>query len=202
VLNPDDKEALMSSASIASTPTARQLHYLRTLALQTATSFTTPTTRREASREIDRLQRLKRRGAPMVDDAPSPAQEVAYATAVQPDEVSGFGGSTSWLRHSPASPGLPRRIQVGERTELARYSAGSRDRVLYGQRIDGRVRITDRPASGAGRSYVVERELEQDGHGALKALVADYLEQARELGDVPMASSALRHEHQQIVTDA
>ncbi len=89
---------------------------------------------------------------------------------------------------------MPRAAQVGERTELARYSVGDRERVLYGQRIDGCVRITDRPASGEGRSYVVERELEQDGHGALKALVVDYLDQARELDDVPMAASAMRFE--------
>ena len=51
------------------------------------------------------------------------------------------------------------------------------------------MRITDRPASGTGRSYLVERECEQDGYSALKALVADYVEQSRELDEVPMASS-------------
>jgi len=191
----------MSPATTTAGPTPRQLSYLRALALQTATSFATPTTRRDASREIDRLQRLRRRGTPTVDATAAPTDELAYATAIQPDEVSGFGGATSWRRHSPATAATwPARL--GEPTELARYSAGHRERVLYGERIDGCVRITDRPASGAGRSYVVERELEQDGHGALKALVADYLEQARELGNVPMASSALRHEHRQAAADA
>ena len=66
-------------------------------------------------------------------------------------------------------------------------SAG--ERVIYGQRINGCVRITDRPASGAGRSYLVERECEQDGYSAPKALVADYVEQSRELDEVPMASN-------------
>jgi len=78
---------------------------------------------------------------------------------------------------------------VGERTELARYHVSSGERVLYGQRVNGCVRITDRPASGAGRSYLVERECEQDGYSALQALVSDYIEQSRELDDVPMASS-------------
>jgi hypothetical protein len=192
----------MSSATTAATPTARQLRYLRTLALQTATTFTTPTTRRDAGREIERLRRLKQRGVPSLDSAPAETEELAYATAVHPDEVAGFGGTTSWRRHSPPRATLPRAAQVGERTELARYSVGSQDRVLYGQRIDGCVRITDRPASREGRSYVVERELEQDGYGALKALVADYLDQAQELADVPMASSALRHGHQQVAADA
>jgi hypothetical protein len=35
----------------------------------------------------------------------------------------------------------------------------------------------------------VERELEQDGYSALNALMADYLAQARLLGDSPMAGS-------------
>jgi hypothetical protein len=42
------------------------------------------------------------------------------------------------------------------------------------QRINGSVRLTNRPASGPGRSYLVERELEKDGYSALKALMADY----------------------------
>jgi hypothetical protein len=83
------------------------------------------------------------------------------------------------------------RMEVGERVELARYTVSSGERILYGQRITGVVRITDRPADGHGRAYLVERELEQDGYGALKALVADYVLQARQLDAVPMATSAL-----------
>jgi hypothetical protein len=45
------------------------------------------------------------------------------------------------------------------------------------------------PACGRGRAYLVERELGQDGYGALKALVSDYLDQAGLLEDVPMAVS-------------
>jgi hypothetical protein len=83
---------------------------------------------------------------------------------------------------------------VGERVELARYTvpdAGTR--ILYGQRVDGVVRITDVPATGHGRAYLVERELEQDGYGVLQALVRDYLEQAEELATIPMAASVYRH---------
>jgi hypothetical protein len=47
------------------------------------------------------------------------------------------------------------------------------------------------PARGRGRAYLVERELEQDGYDALKALVSDYLDQAELLEDVPMAVSPL-----------
>jgi hypothetical protein len=76
---------------------------------------------------------------------------------------------------------------VGERTELARYTVPAGQRVLYGQRV----RITDVPAQGRGRAYLVERELEQDGYDALRALVADYVEQAGLLEEVPMAVSPL-----------
>src|SRR5207302_9964015 len=85
--------------------------------------------------------------------------------------------------------------RVGARVELARYTVSSGERILYGQRVDGVVRITDRPAGGSGRAYLVERELEQEGIGslaALKALVADYLAQARRHDEVPMATSAVR----------
>jgi hypothetical protein len=78
---------------------------------------------------------------------------------------------------------------VGERTELGRYTVPAGERVLYGQRVDGGVRVSDVPAGARGRAYLVERELEQDGYAALKALVADYLAQAELLDDVPMAVS-------------
>ena len=79
---------------------------------------------------------------------------------------------------------------VGERVELGRYRVSSGERVLYGQRVNGVVRITDNPA-GRGRAYLVERGLEEDGYAALNALVGDYVEQAGELDDVPMATSVL-----------
>lgn len=42
----------------ANAPTAKQLSYLRRLAEQTATTFTAPKTRGQASREIKRLKTL------------------------------------------------------------------------------------------------------------------------------------------------
>jgi hypothetical protein len=80
---------------------------------------------------------------------------------------------------------------VGERVELARYVVPAGERVVYGQRLNGVVRVTDVPASGRGRAYLVERGLEHDGHAALKALVADYVNQSQVLADVPMAVSPL-----------
>ena len=65
--------------------------------------------------------------------------------------------------------------RVGQRVEVARYRIPAGERVLYGQRINGVVRVTDNPANGRGRAYLIERELEQDGNAALQALVHDYV---------------------------
>jgi hypothetical protein len=185
-------------------PTSRQINFLKSLAEQTGTSFTYPKTRRQASGEIERLLQLKGSGhtdLPVIVEADE--RSLVYATAVADDEVSGYGSTASWSG-APVDDRLcdtePRRI--GERTELGRYSISSGERVIYGQRINGGVRITDRPAAGDGRSYLVERELEQDGYSALKALIADYIEQAHKLDAIPMASSIVRHELERLSADA
>lgn len=78
--------------------------------------------------------------------------------------------------------------RTGHRTELGRYTVPTGERILYGQRVDGVVRITDNPARGRSRAYLVDRGLEQDGNSALKALVADYLGEAERLQEIPMAA--------------
>ena len=83
-----------------------------------------------------------------------------------------------------------RRGRTGPRVELARYSVTSGDRVLCGQRILGVVRLTDVPLDAGGRAYLVERGLEEEGpnaNAALHALIADYVQQASVLDEVPMA---------------
>lgn len=74
---------------------------------------------------------------------------------------------------------------VGKRTELARYRIPEGERVVYGQRVDGIVRVTDRPSGDGGRSYLVEGGLETKGE--LDALVTDYLATAAKLDAVPMS---------------
>src|SRR5207245_8784663 len=118
-------------------------------------------------------------------------REARYATAVHPSEVSGYGSQASWNTRSPAIVRAAPQRRVGEPTELARYEVRGAQRVVYGQRISGCVTITDRPASGSGRSYLVDRGLEQDGYSALRAMVADYTQQARELQQIPMSSSVI-----------
>ena len=83
-------------------------------------------------------------------------------------------------------------VGVGERVELGRYTVSpAGERIIFGQRVNGVVRLVDVPSSGHGRAFLIERELERDGLSALQALVADYLAQAARLGDVPMAVSPL-----------
>lgn len=82
------------------------------------------------------------------------------------------------------------RGRTGARVELARYSVAAGDRVLYGQRVDGVIRVTDVPQHSGGRAYLVERGLEEEGpnaNAALRALIEDYLQQASVLDAVPMA---------------
>jgi hypothetical protein len=81
------------------------------------------------------------------------------------------------------------RRSAGERVELGRYRVGGAERVLIGQRVHGVVRVSDVPASGRGRRYLVEREL--TSRAELDALVGDYLHESAELRDCPMRRSRL-----------
>lgn len=191
---------MSSSTPMRRGPTPRQLRYLRVLAEQTGTTFTLPTSSAEASREIDRLAALKReRGTHR--ELPDSTEQCVYATAPAPAETSGWGSTATWRSSSPQRAATARSSGVGERTELARYSVSAGERVIYGQRINGCVRITDCPSSAGGRAFLIDRELERDGFSALNALVADYAEQARRLDDVPMASSVVNRELLQEMQD-
>lgn len=79
------------------------------------------------------------------------------------------------------------RPQVGPRTELARYTVPAGERVIYGQRVDGIVRLVDRPAAPGGRAYLIDRGLETKAE--LDALIADYLSTAQRLNAIPMSES-------------
>ena len=81
-------------------PTQKQQRYLHSLAQKTGTSFAPPTTKAEASREIERLKKL----------AQSPRHEREHerravseglatgtsAARVREDEVEGYGSTARW----------------------------------------------------------------------------------------------------------
>jgi hypothetical protein len=199
VLKLNEQEKQMSSSNLV--PSARQLRYLRSLALQAGSTFAVPRTRRDASREIDRLLSLRDQDDfLLIRESSIVSDPVVYATAADSGEVAGYGSSARWHTTPEREPETipqssdPHKSSVGVPTELARYSVSSGERAVYGQRINGHVRITDRSVTGDGRAYVIEREVERDGYEALQALVADYIEQAGVLDCVPMASSGVRDE--------
>jgi hypothetical protein len=68
--------------------------------------------------------------------------------------------------------------------ELARYRISAGERIVVGQRVLGVVRLTDVPAEGRGRRYVIERGL--TAMAELEAVVADYLIQAERWDAVPV----------------
>ena len=81
---------------------------------------------------------------------------------------------------------------VGGRRELGRYTVAEGDRIIYGQRILGHVRLVDAPAiAGAGRSWIIESNLEAEGMAAITALVADYLDQAQRHHTIPAGPGAV-----------
>ena len=176
-------------------PTRRQLNYLRALANRTGQTFTYPRTRREASREIERLKQaqpstriereLERKD---IADAVARGPRGRHARpARRSHRLRIHRDLEGPLMTTPTVTELVRNgNRVGQRVELARYRIPAGERVLYGQRINGVVRVTDNPASGRGRAYLIERELEQDGNAALQALVHDYVEQAERHGEIPM----------------
>ncbi len=175
-------------------PTQRQLRYLRVLAARSATTFAYPVTQAQASHQIDRLRKLEREPRTSSPQVPElDCEHLLYATAVHDSEVSGYGASATWRAGSrPARYPPLAKVADGKVTELARYKLSTGERVLDGRLIDHHVTVTDRPAHGDGRSYLVESDVALDEHAALEALVSDYLEQARHLDDIPMSASAIR----------
>ena len=86
----------------ADQPTSRQLCYLRVLAERTATTFASPNTRAEASREIRRLKARpaissgeRRRERRMLD---ANRERLQPSSAVDPREISGYGPHARWCK--------------------------------------------------------------------------------------------------------
>jgi hypothetical protein len=73
--------------------------------------------------------------------------------------------------------------QTNAPRELGRYRITAGERIVVGQRVLGVVRLTDVPATGCGRRYVIERGLTVMAE--LEAIVADYLDQAQRWDAVP-----------------
>jgi hypothetical protein len=81
------------------------------------------------------------------------------------------------------------RPASGEPTVLATYECDEGTRRLVGQRIEGRVALSDVPAGDQGKVYLIERHL--PSMAELDGLVADYLAMATELDRPPLRSGWL-----------
>jgi hypothetical protein len=79
----------------------------------------------------------------------------------------------------------PTNARTGSPTVLASYECTGGIRQLVGQRINGRVALSDVPIGGEGKVYLVERHV--PCRDELDGIVADYLDLAHELGRPPMA---------------
>ncbi|HWT92727.1 MAG TPA: hypothetical protein VN238_07005 [Solirubrobacteraceae bacterium] len=158
-------------------PTPKQMRYLKALAQRTGQTFTLPRTADQASTEIKRLLGVKPtpaadRARELRDIQTAMATERGDAARHDETDVEGHGSTARWSQTAPAPAGNP---TIGERKELACFTIGSGERVIYGQRINGVVRLTDCPAPGQrGRSFLIERGLTSKAE--LDAIVADYVE--------------------------
>jgi Transposase len=94
------KEALMSQSTLPAT--GKQLAYLRALATQTGTTFAMPRSRRDASREIDRLRCHKHEHGTQTD-TPNAERQPAYATAPHPSEINGQEPQPTGEQHASKS---------------------------------------------------------------------------------------------------
>lgn len=167
--------------------TQRQLRYLRALAERTASTFTPPRSRGEASREIQRLRGMPTEPRPpRLIDPPELESHLTYAPEVQPEEIEGYGSSATWRVSAPPTATVPASAR-----ELASYALGAEERVLASEPVGPEIRIVDRPRSGPGLTYLVEREPAHYEECELEALLDDYLSQASQLERVPMAGAAI-----------
>jgi hypothetical protein len=95
----------MPSSSLP--PTPRQHAYLKALARRTGTTFVTPRSRAQASREITRLKAIADTGFTFAElQAEEEARELhgdpplSYGPAIRDDEIDGYGSTATWS-HRP-----------------------------------------------------------------------------------------------------
>ena len=86
-------------------PTEKQLAYLRSLANRAGQTFTYPRTRRQASREIQRLKQAHpssrtERSIERTDIADAIANGPTDAARLRGHEVTGYGSSATWTERS------------------------------------------------------------------------------------------------------
>jgi hypothetical protein len=85
---------------------------------------------------------------------------------------------------TPTATGSAPKNGTNEPVERGRYTVGGQERVLWAQRVEGTVCLTDAPPEGQrGRPYLIEDDLTSIAE--LDAIVADYLSQAQKHSGTP-----------------
>jgi hypothetical protein len=86
------------------------------------------------------------------------------------------------LAATTSHPDYPATVALGS------YWTSNGTRTLYARRNGSSTYITDAPSNnGTDRTYLVDEIPDLDGQGAVEALIADYLSQARQTRSIPMA---------------
>ncbi|HEY1357065.1 MAG TPA: hypothetical protein VGF21_02055 [Thermoleophilaceae bacterium] len=85
---------------------------------------------------------------------------------------------------APTYRSLTDACLTGKQVVLASYDINGGRRQLVGERIQGRVALSDIPEGDTGRVYLVERHV--CSKAELEALVTDYLDLALRLGRPPL----------------
>jgi hypothetical protein len=88
------------------------------------------------------------------------------------------------MEHQPNSEQPPTSVGSGRPVVLARYRCDEGVRQLVGQRINGKVALSDIPADGEGKAYLIERHVQ--GKAELEGIVCDYRELAERLARPPL----------------
>jgi hypothetical protein len=103
--HPHQEASMTSTPKLVYRPTRRQLAYLRSLANRTGQTFAYPHTRRQASREIERLEQARsstriERSIERKEIADAIARGPEDAAAVRLDEIAAFGAGATWKQRS------------------------------------------------------------------------------------------------------
>jgi hypothetical protein len=196
----------------AATPV--QLRYVKRLAEQAGQTVALPHSRQQASALIRQLQTTISQGGGAAEREAEAARDreaviadlrigAGDTTRFQPDETTGYGVRARWASAESrdeiiSSHPIPVRLipNVGPRKQLARCTtAQGHKRILWGRRIDGVVRVTDRPASdrigSRDRAHVVATNL--TSRREMDAAISAWLREAKRLGVVP--AEAIPYDH-------
>ena len=205
---------MTTTATSLNAATPAQLRYLKRLAEQAGQTVALPHSCQQASALIRQLRAAISQAGGAAEREVEAARDreaviadlrsgAGDATRYQPDETTGYGSNARWASAETreeiiSSHPTPVRLMphLGPRKQLASYTtAQGHERILWGRRINGVARVTDRPASdriaGRDRAHVVASNL--TSRREMDAAISAWLRGAKRLGVVP--AEAIPYDH-------